>query len=471
MMDLDALRDAIAESPKNVPLLLLYAHSCLDELSVSEARKGFEKVLEMRPDNSEAKLGIASLLFLDGRTSEAVVRAQSVLQEEPGFAPAHLFLSRLYLSENDHDEAVKHYRKALKIGKGTSDPALERALAAVDRNEPGIRGGSEDRVALHAPMEMDWRVFGDDDRQGEEEDGEEEMPSFFDELDGYDEGGRISTGFSLADFQKPDVRFAVVGGMESLKEEIRMKIVYPLQRPELFRAYGKRAGGSILLYGPPGCGKTLVSRAIAGETSAQFFEVGLRHVLEMYVGNGEKNLHQIFELARRHAPSVIFIDELDSLAADRSEGRQGNCRSLIHQLLQELDGGCVTAAQGIFVIGATSAPWNLDETVFHPGRFNRKIKVPLPDRKSRKAILKILADDKPIMDLDLDYLAARTEGYSGADLKAMFDMATEKALGIAIKEDRIVPLTMAMLMQCAKRVRLSASRWERRYREAERDGR
>ena len=463
MTNLNALREAIAESPDNVPLLLLHAHSCMEELSLGEARSGFEKVLRLRPDNAEAKLGIARLLFLDGRTSEAVVRVQSLISESPGFAPAHLFLSRLFLGEEDHEGALKHYREATSTNKSMADPALERALAGASRDRRKARGGAGDRVRARAAR-------GGLDEEGLRDDmqvEDEEMPSFFDELDGDVERYGVAGGFLMEDFVRPIGSFNLIGGLEEIKEELRLRIVHPLDRPELFRAYGKGAGGSLLLYGPPGCGKTLVSRALANETPTPFFEVGLPHVLEMYLGEGERNLHQIFQLARAHAPSVIFIDDLDSLNARTDvDNKTGTDRSLMQQLMEEMDRESA-APSGILVVGVSSAPWKLGDAVSRPGRFERKLLVPLPDQSTRKAIFAILAEDKPIIDLDLNYLASKTEGFSGAELKAIFDMATDEALALAVKEDRIVPLTMAMCMQCARRLRPAASHWEKKFREAE----
>ncbi len=464
MTNLNALREAIAESPDNVPLLLLHAHSCMEELSLGEARSGFEKVLRLLPDNAEAKLGIARLLFLDGRTSEAVVRVQSLIEESPGFAPAHLFLSRLYLGEEDHEGALKHYRKATAVNKSMTDPALERALSGATRDRRRSRGAGDQASAATTRRDAE----GDDgngERRSPEEDQDEEILSFFDELDGDEEGDGISIGFSMEDFVRPSGRFDLIGGLEDIKEELRMRIVHPLERPELFRVYGKGVGGSLLLYGPPGCGKTLVCRSLANETPARFFEVGLPHVLEMYVGEGERDLHQIFQLARKHAPSVVFIDDLDSLAAGGATGKVAAEWNLMQQLLEEMDRESASPS-GILVVGVSSAPWNLGDAVSRPGRFERRILVPLPDRSTRKAIFAILAKDKPIIDLDLNYLASKTEGYSGAELKAIFDMATDEALALAVKEDRIVPLTMAMCMQCARRLRPAAYQWVRKFREA-----
>ena len=131
--------------------------------------------------------------------------------------------------------------------------------------------------------------------------------------------------------QKPDIDFNHVGGMDDVKREIDLKIIKPLLHPELYKAYGKKTGGGILLYGPPGCGKTYIAKATAGQVNARFINVGLNDILDMWIGNSEKNLHAIFELAREHVSCVLFFDEIDALGASRSDMKQSGGRHLINQ--------------------------------------------------------------------------------------------------------------------------------------------
>ncbi len=159
--------------------------------------------------------------------------------------------------------------------------------------------------------------------------------------------------------------FADVGGMEALKEEIRLKIIYPLAHADLYAAYGKAAGGGILMYGPPGCGKTHLARATAGEIKAGFLSVGINDVLDMWIGNSERNLHELFEQARQNKPCVLFFDEVDALGARRSDMRTSGGRHLINQFLSEMD-GIQSANDGVLVLAATNAPWHLDPGVSPP---------------------------------------------------------------------------------------------------------
>ncbi len=453
MSDLESLRRALAESPENVPLLQLYAQSCLDAFSLPEAREAYERMLRLMPAAPDARLGVAHVLYLEGKTSEAAIRAEALLKEKPDFAPGFVFLSRLYLSEGNPGLAADFYQRGIALSKQVADPALEKQLGLHKVEKSDERSG-EQRYLFSG----EWRDE-DPELQSEPED------DFFFEDDDEDEGmgglphllGR-SGGYALEDFERPKANFSDVGGMEGLKEEIRMKVLYPMQNQELFKVYGKSVGGGVLLYGPPGCGKTLISKAAAGEIDANFFALGLHQVLDMYIGNSEKNLHQIFQLARDHAPSVLFFDEVDALAADRKDMRQSAGRTLINQFLSEMDGTDANN-DGVLVIGATNAPWHMDPAFRRPGRFDRIIFAPPPDEAARAAIIRVMARDKPIADLDAALLAKKTKNFSGADLKAVFDQGAEEALAEAMKKGRVVPMTTKSLLKVAKGLAPSTKPW------------
>jgi transitional endoplasmic reticulum ATPase len=423
---LQSLREALAVSPQNIPLLLLYGQACLDELGFEEARAAFDRILQSDPAHAEAKLGIARILYLNGNTSEAVVRAEALTSADPGFAEAWMLLSRLAVAEGDRTSAAQYYQKAVKLNPGLSDSAIERDLRIGHLTMPAVPPSN---LAPDADSET-WESSGESER------GSEDSPNVL----------------------KPEVSFANVGGMESIKEEIRMKIIYPLQNRALFQAYGKKLGGGVLLYGPPGCGKTLVSKATAGEIKANFISIGIHQILDLYVGNSERNLHRSFQLARENAPAILFFDEVDALAADRKDFRESAVRTVINQFLAEMDGN-IGSNEGILILGATNAPWHLDAAFRRPGRFDRIIFVPPPDETAREAILGILARDKPLKRFDVKVVAKRTKEFSGADLQAIFDVATERALSRAMKEGRVVPLTTEDLLQASKGIRSSTRAW------------
>ena len=246
--------------------------------------------------------------------------------------------------------------------------------------------------------------------------------------------------------------------MDELKEEIRLKIIYPLQLPDLYKAYGKRTGGGILIYGPPGCGKTLMLRAVAGEVPCNFLSVGLHEIFDPYFGSTERNLHQIFETARANSPCVLVFDDLDSLAQDRRNVRESQVRNLVNQFLHEMD-GMKGENQRVLVIGATNQPWSLDPAFRRPGRFDQAILVPPPDAPARAQIISLLARDKPISNLDVEALSAATAGFSGADLKWVFDRAAEMTLSAAIHSGQPIPITMDRLLSVAQSHVPSTQSW------------
>ena len=442
MSRLNALREAAARSPHNVSLLLLLGRACIDELQLQDAREAFDRVLTIEPDHLEAQLGLGLVLFLQGDTSGAAVRAERALHVDPAFAPAHLLLSRVFLSEGDRTKAVEHFDRAAEIDGTISDPSLEQDLGRTVRDARRAPSGpSLEPMPPDSPLVDSGGDFFDDPYA-------DEPP-----LD-----WRPETFYAPGDPDRGEVTFADVGGMEALKEEIRLKIIYPLQHPDLYKAYGRRTGGGMLIYGPPGCGKTLLLRAVAGEVPCNFMAVGLHEIFDPYAGSSERNLHQIFQTARAHAPCVLVFDDLDSLAADRRQVREGQLRNLVNQFLHEMD-GIRGENQRILVIGATNQPWHLDPAFRRPGRFDQVIFVPPPDEPGRAQIIELLARDKPIAELDTARLVAATQGFSGADLKWLFDRAAELTLADAIHSGQPVPITMDLLVEVATGQQPSTRAW------------
>lgn len=426
---LDALRDALAVSPRNAPLLLVFAQVCMDEWALDEARVAFEQLLALEPASIDAKLGVARVLHLAGRTSEAAVRLESLLQENERCAPAHVLFARLELVDGNPESARTHYERALALDPLAKDAGLESELYP-SRTRPPTDEPRKVPVGAGA-----WGK-ADDEESDDERAPEDAVP----------------------DVERPKRTFADVGGMEKVKEEIRMKIIHPLKNPDLFRAYGKKIGGGVLLYGPPGCGKTLLARATAGEIKASFISIGIHQILNLYLGESEKNLHELFETARRNAPAVLFFDEVDALAADRNDLKRSAGRTLINQFLAEMDGN-VGENEGLLILGATNAPWHLDPAFRRPGRFDRILFVPPPDENARRAVIEVLARDKPVSALDAAKLAAKTRDFSGADLKAVFDITIERLMARAMQEGQIVPLGTSDLLDSAKQVRPSTKAW------------
>jgi SpoVK/Ycf46/Vps4 family AAA+-type ATPase len=245
--------------------------------------------------------------------------------------------------------------------------------------------------------------------------------------------------------------------MDDVKREIELKIIQPLLRPELYRAYGKSIGGGILLYGPPGCGKTLLARATAGQVNARFLCISISDVLDMWVGNSERNLARFFAAAREHKPSVLFFDEVDALGSRRND-LHGNMRMVVNQFLQELD-GARGSNDGLLVLAATNAPWHLDPAFRRPGRFDRMIFVPPPDEAARASILEVLLRGKPQQSIDFAKLAKKSGGHSGADLYGAIDRAVEHKLAEALRTGRPDPLSTKDVLAAIEKQAPSTREW------------
>lgn len=256
-----------------------------------------------------------------------------------------------------------------------------------------------------------------------------------------------------------NITFNDVGGMADLKEEIKLNIIYPFKNPELYIQYGKKAGGGILMYGPPGCGKTYIAKATANECNATFINISIADILDMYVGNAEKKLHGIFDYARMKSPSVIFIDEIDALGNDRMHtGDIVYARTLVNQFLNELD-GLASDNSSILVIGATNLPWYVDSALKRPGRFDKTIFVPPPDLYERAEVFKLFLTGKPIEKIDYNQLAKRTSRYSAADIVAVCNVAIDKKIRKAIKTGNKETIKTNDLLEAVKQVNPSTLEW------------
>ena len=439
--NLDALRQAAVFSPDNVPLLLLLGEGCLDQFLFEEAKENFQRILNHDPHNLGAQLGFARTAYQEGNLSEAVVRAEAIASAHPQNGGVWRLLSRLAFIEGRIEEACEHYDKARQVEPDIHDEGLEKDLAGKQPSLPPPTGEA------NKPVPAGITDMDDDTGPPEyDSDSKTEAPA-----------PGLNSDLPV-EFERPTVKFADVGGMSAVKEEIRMKIIYPLQNVELFRQYGKKTGGGVLLYGPPGCGKTLLSRATAGEIKATFLSIGIHQILDMWLGNSEKNLHKIFELARQNTPAILFFDEVDALASDRATMKQSAGRNVINQFLAEMD-GAIGSNEGILVLGATNAPWQVDPAFRRPGRFDRVLFVPPPDEEARVSIIELMAKGKPVHQLDARTLAKRTKDYSGADLKAVFDVASEEKLAVAMREKRVVPISTDDLIRAAKSMQPSTKAW------------
>lgn len=407
------LQEALAVSPDNIPLRLHLANTFLDLNIIDQAEIEFKKILSLDENHIKAKWGLVRIYYAKENYTTALVISDDIAKELDNDTDFLLLYSKLHLKDNLVVKAMEIYKKLLSINPELADETLDAELRLTN-------------------------VSFQKDKENED---------FIDELE--------KLAISI---ERPKISFADVGGMENVKEEIDIKIIQPLNHPELFKAYGKKTGGGILLYGPPGCGKTHIARATAGQVNAKFISVGINDILDMWIGSSEKNLHDIFESARLNAPCVLFFDEIDALGASRSDMKQSSGRHLINQFLSELD-GVESSNDGLLILGATNTPWHLDSAFRRPGRFDRIIFVQPPDTESREAILQVLLKDKPTQAIDIKSIAKATKDFSGADLAAVIDIAVEEKLKHSFKTGKVEPITTNDLLKGVHKVNPSTKEW------------
>jgi len=407
---IDNLREALQQSPDNVPLRILLAENLLQAKMFAEAEVEYRIVLEKDPGNQKARRGLIKSYFEQEKYSIAIVVFEELADRDKDKDIELLVIHAKSLMRNDErSKAIEVYKNILALNPAFKDDELD----SLRKTNPAGQS-AEDQLA--------------------------DIENSFQEI------------------ERPRINFEDVGGMSKVKEEINIKIIQPLQYPDLYKAYGKKIGGGILLYGPPGCGKTHLARATAGQIKASFISIGIHDVLDMWVGSSENKLHELFELARRQSPCVIFFDEIDALGASRTDMRTSASKMLINQFLSELD-GVQSSNDGLLVLGATNAPWHLDTAFRRPGRFDRIIFVQPPDTESRESILKIMLKGKPVKDIDYTAIAKATNEFSGADLNAVVDVAIENKLRESFKDGIPQPLSTKDLLNSARQVKPSTKEW------------
>ena len=364
-----------------------------------------------RPDDVPLRLHLAGLLLDAGRQGEAVGQVAQALQQDPANADAQALM-----------------RRALGNSEMTAEKTSEKPTS-------------------------------DNDLSAYEKEFDDVVPPRFARAGADDEPEPVA-GFAdrMFDVERTTVRLADVGGMPEVKRRLELAFLGPLRNPQLRKLYGKNLRGGLLLYGAPGCGKTFLARAVAGEMGAAFISLAIVDVLEMWIGNSERNLHQLFEAARRSAPCVLFLDEIDALGHKRSNLQSSVMRTLGNQLLAELD-GMDGDNDGVFVLAATNAPWDVDAALRRPGRLDRTVFVAPPDAEARTAILEYHLRDRPIANIKLDALVRASADFSGADLAHLCDSAAEFALADSMAGGEIRMIEQRDFERALREIKPSIGGW------------
>lgn len=387
-------------------------HAYAFDMSGDDLIGSIERAVEASPDDVALRTHLAELLLAAGRRTEVVPHAAHLLQLDPQSAAGR---SLMY--------------QALSGGDLPPDPPATRA-------EPG--------QPAQSASGFDWD-------QAEDDLGDLLPPMFADSSSGRSEVGAYdveSSGITLAD----------VGGMAEVKKRLNAAFLAPMRNEQLRTMYKKSLRGGLLLYGPPGCGKTYIARALAGELEARFMAVSLADVLDMYIGQSERNVHELFETARASAPCVLFLDEVDAIGHKRSRLSSDGMRSTVNQLLLELD-SVASSNDGVFVLAATNHPWDVDAALRRPGRLDRTILVLPPDLEARTVIWQMNLRDRPVAGIDVKRLAKATDGYTGADIAHVCDSAAEIALMDAAETGNVRMIGQADVEAALKEVRPSVGPW------------
>lgn len=385
----------------------------------------------------------------------------AALARVPDNVPLRINVAKLLVQAGRHAEAIEHLNIVLAIDADNAETIqllIDASTALFTQRQVG-EGSPE---STGTPRSQGARDF--DWHRAEQEMGDS-IPAPFVENDPDGDPQAISVngegaGAALFDIDRPVVTLADVGGLEDVKTRLNESFLEPMRNPEVARAFGKSLRGGLLLYGPPGCGKTFMARAVAGELGASFMTATMTDIFDKYIGETEKNLHGIFQAARRAAPAVLFLDEIDAVAAKRSalSGGVAWMRQTVNQLLLELD-SMDAQNDGLFVLAATNQPWDIDTALLRPGRLDRMLLVLPPDRPAREAILKHHFSSRPIAGIDVRKIAARTEDFSGADLEHVVTSAAEKAMMESLRKGSVRPIAMSHVHEALKEIQPSTRTW------------
>lgn len=383
---------------------------------MNPSRTELETALLADPFNNELRGRYAQLLLDLQDPAAALAQYEILMKQSPEDASPCVGAARTLLALNRSTEAAQQYTRARRLKGFTADERLDAHLST---------GGP-----AHTPK---LSVVS---------------------------GGRSSNVVEIAAVVAERTRFDDIAGLDDLKRTIRLQIIEPFLRPDLFAKFKKRAGGGVLLYGPPGCGKTMIARAVATECRAEFISVGISDILNMFIGESERNLAAIFEKARAHRPCVLFFDEIDALGFARSKAHSEHTRQIVNEFLAQLD-GFETNNRDVLILAATNMPWDVDSALKRPGRFSRQVFVPPPDETARARIIELKLEGVPHDGIEPRSIAAITPHFSGADIEGLVDLAKDFVLEEHLARNVERGIQQPDLMRAARKLNPSTLDWLR----------
>lgn len=376
----------------------------------------------------------------------------------PTDSNAWYLLGLEYAQQKNIGEAIRAYSEALKYCDGTMKNDIINALSSLStisgvdkvteqQDDPAFQDYFEEKYATE-----------ENEGAGEIEDAEEIEAETGKLIPLRVVGGKNSGRIPLDEDRKSTVTFADVGGLHELKDTIRMKIIKPFSTPGLFKRFKKKTGGGILLYGPPGCGKTFIAKATAGECQAKFIPVHITDILDPYLGVSSQNIKDVFAKARTEKPCILFFDEIDTLGFNRAKLTGEHMRPIIDQLLVEIE-GVESDNEKMLIVGATNMPWDVDPALRRPGRFDKLIFVSPPDAAARKEIFMLKMKDRPAENIDYSVLAKKSELYSGADIENVVELAAENVIESIIRTGTERKITTKDLLAAIDKTTPSTIDW------------
>ena len=381
------------------------------------SRDELERALLANPFSAELRSQYAQLLLEQGEAQTALGQFELILKQSPTDAAAQVGAALSLLGLGRESEALQRYAAARNAPGFESDPALEARMEKAKPAQPVrlsvVQGGRADNV----------------------------------------------TTLSLPPTRER-IRFVDIAGLEDLKRTVRLQIIEPFLKPGIFAKFKKRAGGGVLLYGPPGCGKTMMARAVATECNAEFISVGISDVLNMWIGESERQLAALFDKARHSRPCVLFFDEIDALAYARSKANSEHTRQVVNEFLAQLD-GFGADNQGVLILAATNMPWDVDSAMKRPGRFSRSVFVPPPDIEARQKIIELKLTGVPHENIDSRAIASSTPHFSGADVEGVVELAKDFVLEEYVSNGSERPIQQQDVERAAKDMQASTLDWLR----------